>query len=341
MASGSLSFAVGYSYVNQFFDNEAKRSALQMVENIRMQFSSSVSDVDWMDPITRKIAEDKAQAMKEMIGYPDWYANKSALEVYYKGVSIGRSHFRNVVSLRTFLVHQILSKLRLPTDRTEWFISPDTVNAYYNHQTNSITFPAGILQPPFFSKGRPEALNYGSIGAMIGHEITHGFDDIGRHSDKYGNLAQWWSKSTTDTYLEKAQCFIHQYGMYRVPELDEMLHTEVMMNGVTTQGENMADNGGMRQAFLAYKKYVEHAGSDKRLPGLHQFSPEQLFFLGFATVWCESSTKESLLQEVLTDSHSPHRLRVQGTLANSQDFAHAWNCHTGSPMNPQDKCLIW
>ncbi|XP_033611166.1 neprilysin-4 isoform X1 [Cryptotermes secundus] len=341
VTTSSLSFAVGYSYVSRFFDNEAKKSALQMVENIRAQFSSSVSEVDWMDPVTRKVAQAKAQAMKELIGYPDWYANKSAIEAYYKGVSVGRSHLRNIVSLKTLMMHRVLSKLHLPTDRSEWYTSPDVVNAYYNPQTNSITFPAGILQLPFFSKGRPEALNYGSIGVVIGHEITHGFDDMGRQSDKYGNLAQWWSKSTIHTYLEKAQCFIEQYSMYRVPELDELLHTEVMMNGVTTQGENMADNGGMRQAFLAYKKYVEHNGPDLRLPGLHQFSPEQLFFLGFATVWCESATKESLLQEVLSDPHSPQRLRVQGTLANSQEFAHAWDCPVGSPMNPRDKCLIW
>ncbi|XP_069699097.1 neprilysin-1-like isoform X2 [Periplaneta americana] len=178
ITSSSLSFAVGYSYVSRFFDNEAKKRALQMVENIRSQFSSSINDVDWMDPDTRHVAQDKAEAMKELIGYPDWYANKSALEEYYKGVSVGRSHLRNVVSLKTLMVKRILSKLRLPTDRTEWNTSPDVVNAYYNPQTNSITFPAGILQPPFFHKGRPEALNYGSIGVVIGHEITHGFDDM-------------------------------------------------------------------------------------------------------------------------------------------------------------------
>jgi predicted metalloendopeptidase len=336
-----LKFAVGYSYVSRFFDNEAKKSALQMVENIRAQFSSSVSDVDWMDLATRKVARDKAEAMKELIGYPDWFANQSALEVYYSGVSVGRSNLRNVVTLKTFMMHRILSKLRVPTDRTEWLIGPDVVNAFYNPQINSITFTAGILQPPYFSKRRPEALNYGGIGVVIGHEITHGFDDMGRQSDKYGNLAQWWSRDTIDTYLEKAQCFIQQYGMYRVPELDELLHAEVMMNGVTTQGENMADNGGMRQAFLAYKKYVADNGPDQRLSGLQQFSPEQLFFLGFANVWCESTTRESLLQEILSDPHSPHRFRVKGTLANSEHFAHAWNCPVGSPMNPRNKCLIW
>ncbi|PSN30408.1 Neprilysin-11 [Blattella germanica] len=340
-ATSSLSFAVGYSYVSRFFDNKAKNSALQMVENIRTQFSDSIREVEWMDPDTQKVAQDKAEAMMELIGYPDWFSNKTAVEDYYNGISVGKSHIGNVVSLKSLKIQRMLSKLRLSTDRSEWNTSPDVVNAYYNPQTNSITFPAGILQPPFFSKRRPEALNYGSIGVVIGHEITHGFDDMGRMSDKYGNLAQWWSKATIDTYLKKAQCFIEQYGMYRVPELDDLLHIEVTMNGVTTQGENMADNGGMRQAFLAYKKFVEENGPDQRLPGLEQFTPEQLFFLGFATVWCESATKESLLHEVLTDPHSPQRLRVKGTLANSQEFAQVWNCPVGSPMNPKSKCMIW
>ncbi|KAJ9588255.1 hypothetical protein L9F63_018419, partial [Diploptera punctata] len=338
--TGSLSFAVGYSYLWKVeLRNVCK--ALTMVENIRNQFISSINDLEWMDVATQKVAQEKAEAMRELIGYPDWFSNMTALEEYYKGVKVGKNHLENVASLKTLKIRRMLSKLRLPTYRSEWNTSPDVVNAYYNPQTNSIIFPAGILQQPFFSKRRPEALNYGSVGVVIGHEITHGFDDMGRMSDKYGNLAQWWSEETIDTYLKKAHCFIEQYGMYRIPELDELLHIKVTMNGVTTQGENMADNGGLRQAFYAYRKFVEQNGPDKRLPGLEQFSPEQLFFLGFATVWCESATKESLLHEVLTDPHSPQRLRVKGTLANSREFAQVWNCPTGSAMNPEHKCQIW
>ncbi|KAK7793461.1 hypothetical protein R5R35_011644 [Gryllus longicercus] len=339
--SGSLSFAVGYKYVSHYFDFEAKKAAVEMVKNIRGAFISQVHAIDWMDEETKKVAVEKAEAMTELIGYPDWYANVTALEQYYKGTKVGKSHLANVVASKTQMVHRVLSKLRQPTDRTEWNTSPDVVNAYYNPQTNSIIFPAGILQSPFFNKGRIEALNYGSIGVVIGHEITHGFDDMGRQSDKYGNLAQWWSESTIETYLRKSQCFIDQYDHYRVPELDHLLKTEVTMNGVTTQGENIADNGGLRQAFLAYQQFIQNNGPEMRLPGMEEFSPEQLFFLGFATVWCESTTSESLLQEVLSDPHSPHKLRVLGTLANSEDFAKAFNCAPGSQMNPKIKCMIW
>ncbi|XP_046994653.1 neprilysin-4-like [Schistocerca americana] len=339
--SSSLNFAVGYEYVKQFFDDEAKKSALEMVTNIREAFKLQVREVDWMDKQTRKVASEKADAMTELIGYPDWFSNKTALEHFYTEVEIGPHHLLNVVRCKTIMVRRIMSKLRKPTDRTEWHTSPDVVNAYYNPQTNSIIFPAGILQQPFFSKGRIEALNYGSIGVVIGHEITHGFDDVGRQSDKYGNLAQWWTEATIQTYIKKSQCFMDQYDAYRVPELDDLLHTIVRMNGVTTLGENIADNGGLRQAYHAYRSYVERNGPEPRLPGLEQFTPDQLFFLGFATVWCESTTSESLLQEVLSDPHSPHKYRVRGTLANSEDFSRVWKCPQGSPMNPKDKCLLW
>nr|CAD7432901.1 unnamed protein product [Timema monikensis] len=285
-----------------------------------------------------------------------------------------------------------------------WECAPEVVNAFYqcsvdlyvfvldreSSNTNLpiqlvSVFPAAVLQPPFFKKGRLEALNYGSIGVVIGHEITHGFDDMGelcfenrksvsmqlvelyrslapyirdsatnrtcnivptaimwsRQTDKYGNLAQWWTSSTTDTYLKKAQCFIDQYNSYRVPELDSMVRREVKMNGVITQGENMADLGGLRQAYLAYKTLVRETGVEPRLPGLQEYSPEQLFFIGFGMVWCESTTKESLLQEVLSDPHSPHRLRVYGTLSNSPEFSQVWGCPSGSPMNPRHKCDLW
>ncbi|XP_071446773.1 neprilysin-1-like [Hetaerina americana] len=338
---GSLSFATGYQYVHQYFDVDAKNSADNMVEHIREAFKEEVGRLTWMDHETKEAARQKADAMTQFIGYPPWYSNITALEEHYKGLTVGKNHFKNVISVTTFLVRQMMKKLREPTDRNEWTTSPAVVNAFYNPQRNSITFPAGILQSPFFKKGRLQALNYGSIGVVIGHEITHGFDDMGRQSDLHGNLAQWWSESTIETYLKKAQCFIDQYGNYRVPELDSLLGSEVMSNGVITQGENIADNGGIRQAFLAYHRFVQKHGPEPRLAGLEAFTPEQLFYLGFAMVWCESSTPESLLQEVLSDPHSLHRLRVRGTLSNSEDFAKTFHCSSGSTMNPKEKCIIW
>ncbi|XP_063228374.1 neprilysin-4-like [Bacillus rossius redtenbacheri] len=341
VTSSSLNFAVGYMYVKRYFNNEAKMQALEMVENIRNAFAVEVSVVDWMDERTRRIAQEKAAFMEPLIGFPDWFNNSTAFQAYHSGVSIGKSHLQNIVNMEQFTMKKIFSKLHQTGDRNEWASGPSVVNAFYIPQTNSIMFPAAILQPPFFKHGRPQALNYGSIGVVIGHEITHGFDDMGRHTDKYGNLKDWWSDSTADTYQQKADCFVKQYSSYRVPELDSILHTNVTMNGVTTLGENMADLGGLRQAFRAYQQLVQDHGPELRLPKLEEFSPEQLFFIGFGMVWCEAYTKESLLQEVLSDPHSPHRMRVQGTLANSAEFSRVWNCPKNSAMNPQNKCLMW
>ncbi|KAL1138218.1 hypothetical protein AAG570_009909, partial [Ranatra chinensis] len=188
------------------------------------------------------------------------------------------------------------------------------------------------------------ALNYGGIGVVIAHEITHGFDDVGRQSDSLGNLAQWWSEATIETYLQKAQCFIDQYGAFRVPQLDKLLSMPVtvnyffQVNGVTTLGENIADNGGLHSALTAYRKYVNINGEEPRLPGLEQFTPDQLFYIAFATNWCESTTKESLLHEILNDPHSPHKFRVSGSLANSPDFAKTFHC---SPLKVKNVCKIW
>nr|CAD7407056.1 unnamed protein product [Timema cristinae] len=393
LTSTSLSFAVGYKYVSRHFDNRAKKSALQMLNNIREAFMRQVDRLEWMDTATRQVAQDKARLMTELVGYPDWFTNKTAFLEFHAGIRVGKNHLQNVVNLERLAMHQMLSKLHQPVERKDvdlyvFVLDRESSNTNLPIQLVSV-FPAAVLQPPFFKKGRLDlinmvchnvarfyrALNYGSIGVVIGHEITHGFDDMGRQTDKYGNLAQWWTSSTTDTYLKKAQCFIDQYNSYRVPELDSMVRREVKMNGVITQGENMADLGGLRQAYLAYKTLVRETGVEPRLPGLQEYSPEQLFFIGFGmvrntaggftshpspccegwyvtrqedsphtpapAVWCESTTKESLLQEVLSDPHSPHRLRVYGTLSNSPEFSQVWGCPSGSPMNPRHKCDLW
>ncbi|KAK9501818.1 hypothetical protein O3M35_012477 [Rhynocoris fuscipes] len=338
-ADGALNMAVGYIYVKKYFDNSAKQVAEEMAKNVKAVFTEQMDNLSWMDDATKKAAKIKVDKMSNLIGYPSWFSNNSALEQYYDGLTIGNSHFDNVKNARYFNALKMLHTLTKPTNRNEWPIGPGIVNAYYHAQTNSIIFPAGILQPPFFDKKRTEALNYGGIGVVIGHEITHGFDDVGRHSDAEGNLVQWWSEDTIKTYLEKAECFIEQYGSYRIPILDSTLLKKVTVNGVTTLGENIADNGGLHSAFHAYRKYVSLHGAEPRLPGLlERYSPEQLFFIAFATNWCESSTKESLLHEVLNDPHSPHKFRVEGTLANSEEFRKAFNC---PKIDGVEECTIW
>ncbi|KAG8222219.1 hypothetical protein J437_LFUL001417 [Ladona fulva] len=336
--SSYMGFATGHQYVKRHFNIDAKHSAEEMVGHIRDAFKSEVEKLTWMDRNTKDAAREKADAMTQFIGYPDWFHNGTALEDYYKGLAVGPSHFENVISLTSFLMKKNLKKLHRPINRNEWTTSPAVVNAFYNPQKNAINIPSKLkhLYP-----SNLRALNYGSIGVVIGHEITHGFDDMGRQSDLHGNLVQWWSESTLETYLKKAQCFIDQYGSYRVPELEDLLGTEAVANGVITQGENIADNGGIRQAFLAYKRFVQQHGPEPRLVGLEKYTPEQLFYLGFATVWCESSTKESMLQELLSDPHSLHRLRVRGSLSNMEEFSNVFHCKAGSTMNPPDKCRLW
>lgn len=336
--TSALGMAVGYSYVKAHFDHRAKRVAEEMTSRIKQVLSEEISHLKWMDSETRTAAKRKVNQMSQLIGFPTWITNYTALEHHYIGLNTSDSHWLNVLDSRRYSGRKMFQKLREPVDREEWPIPPAVVNAYYNPQGNSIIFPAGILQPPFFKKGRLEALNFGGIGVVVGHEITHGFDDVGRQSDGEGNLLQWWSEKTIEEYENIADCFISQYSRFRLPELDLDLLRPVTVNGAMTQGENMADNGGLRLALLAYRRFLAETGPEPLLPGLEHFTSEQLFFIAFATNWCESSTKESLLQEILSDPHSPHKFRVEGTLSNSAEFAAAFGCPLPSKTS---SCSIW
>ena len=213
-----------------------------------------------------------------------------------------------------------------------------------------IAFPAGILQPPLYHPGYPSSLNYGGIGVVIGHEVTHGFDDKGRQFDAHGNLKQWWRQEALDAFHNKSECMVDQYSSYVVPEVG------LRVNGINTQGENIADNGGIKQAFRAYNKWRSRqarsrqsswlwSGSESfdepRLPGLLNMSHEQLFFLNYAQIWCGDSRPEALVNTIRTGAHSPGRFRVIGTLSNSREFAKSYKCPKGSPMNPIHKCQVW
>ncbi|XP_065201148.1 neprilysin-4-like isoform X2 [Planococcus citri] len=340
--ANTLNFAVGYAYVKEYFDEETKIVAKEMVDNILEEFSHQLQNAKWMDEPTKLSALLKVKNMVLFVGYPDWYKNSSALYAFYDGLSVGPNHIENIEQVRTFLYKQALRKLRQKTDRHEWVAGPAIVNAFNDGNTNSIILPAGILQPPFFDTKRIMSMNYGSIGAVIGHEILHSFDDTGRLTDKYGNLAQWWSEDVIVTYENKTQCFIDQYSKFVVPIAASFNQTTIYsVNGMFTQGENIADNSGLRQAFFAYKKHARENGEEKPIQRIEQFTPEQLFFISYAMAWCESNTKESLMQEILNDPHSPHKIRVTGTLSNSPEFAATFKCSPNSPMNPQQKCIIW
>ncbi|CAL4099551.1 unnamed protein product, partial [Meganyctiphanes norvegica] len=341
-ANNLLGFALGTKYIDGYFSQQAKDEANEMVEDIRSAFEDILDVNEWMDEETKPKAVEKAEAISKFIAYPDWYGNNSALEHFYAGLD-GISeidHFNNEMVLRSWTSEGELDDFGNPTDRTQWWGPPTIVNAWYMPEFNSITFPAGILQPPFYRANSLQALNYGGIGQVIGHEITHGFDDQGRQNDKDGNAIPWWNNATLDAFKVKAQCIIDQYTNYKVPEIDEYI-PDAHLNGINTQGENIADNGGIREAYMAYQKYIERNGPEPRLPGLEQYSPEQLFFLSNANIWCGAITKEGLLNQVLTDPHSPSDFRVIGPMSNMEEFSQLWSCPAGSPMNRDNKCVVW
>jgi len=344
-AVNAFGFAAAHEYVKANFAEESKAQADAMVEDLRAAFKELVSESEWMDAATQERAAKKADQMLQLIGYPDWLTDPSKVDEYYLTApeTSEQDHFLNMVSTGHWAAIQDLKTLREIPNRDIWLMHPAIVNAWYSPNHNTITFPAGILQAPFFKGGWPRYLNYGAMGMVIGHEITHGFDDQGRQYDGTGSLSPWWSDETIAAFAGKAQCFIDQYGNYTVPELIPILGEEdAHLNGELTQGENIADNGGIHESFRAYQRSIESLGAEPALPGLTQFTPEQMFFISNAQVWCEIKTPEALLGQVLGDPHSPGRFRVIGPLGNSEDFQAAYGCPVDSAMNRGDeKCLLW
>ncbi|KAK9888869.1 hypothetical protein WA026_001089 [Henosepilachna vigintioctopunctata] len=337
IASGSLSTAAGALYVRKYFNENARQNALEMVRDIRAEFESILRNVDWMDDETKKNAINKAKSMATHIAYPDELLDDHKLEEFYDNLELDEHNYmRSILNLTLFGTQFSFKRLRQPVNKSDWITHgrPAVVNAYYSSIENSIQFPAGILQGVFFNADRPRYMNYGAIGFVIGHEITHGFDDQGRQFDKDGNLVDWWAPSTQKAFVEKAQCIIDQYGNFSVPEVK--LH----LNGINTQGENIADNGGIKESYLAYDSWTKKYGKEKRLPGL-EYTPQQMFWISAGNIWCSKYRPESLKLRVLTGYHSPGTFRVNGPLSNLDYFANDFGCPLGSKMNPRKKCKVW
>ncbi|XKL65520.1 hypothetical protein PGB90_008940 [Kerria lacca] len=330
-----LGMAVGALFIRENFSTESKESAIEMIQNIREAFHELLDENKWMDDETKQLAKEKANAINERIGYPDILTKSSELEIEYQKLNVSQNHFfLNLFNLLSFECMQNMEKLRKPVDKDRWTTEPAIVNAFYNPNKNDIVFPAGILQPFFYSEYFPKSVNYGGIGVVIGHEMTHGFDDKGRQFDKNGNMKEWWNNVTISCFKKQIQCIIDQYSSYKIEEIG------MNLNGLITQGENIADNGGLKQAFRAYQKYVKRYGEEPLLPGLN-LTHEQLFFLNYAQIWCGSMRPEDALSKIRSSSHSPGRIRVIGPLSNSYDFAKAFQCKSGSKMNPKQKCVVW
>jgi predicted metalloendopeptidase len=310
--------ALGKLYVADYFPPEAKARALELINNLKEALSDRIKTLEWMDEPTKQEALKKLAAFQVKIGYPDKWRDYSLLK-------IDRGPFiLNALRAENFEVNRDLKKIGKPVDRTEWGMTPPTVNAYYNPVMNEIVFPAGILQPPFFNAKADDAVNYGGIGAVIGHEMTHGFDDQGRQYDATGNLRDWWSPESAAKFKERSQAVVKQYSEY---EPLSGLH----VNGELTQGENIADIGGVKLAYAALQKALDkNPGSrDKKIDG---FTPEQRFFLSFATIWKTKQRDEDLKLRLNTDPHSPAQYRVNGPLSDLSEFQKTFNIPDGSPM---------
>ncbi|MBX6325640.1 MAG: M13 family metallopeptidase [Chthoniobacterales bacterium] len=325
----ALGEALGKLYVAEYFPPEAKARALEMINNLKEALADRIKNLGWMDEPTKQEALKKLAAMNVKIGYPDKWRDYSALQID-RG-----PYVLNAMRAANFEVNRELKKIGKPVDRTEWEMTPPTVNAYYNPQMNEIVFPAGILQPPFFDPKADDAVNYGGMGAVIGHEMTHGFDDQGRQFDAAGNLRDWWTKHSAEEYDKRRKAVVEQYSQYEpLPGAH--------INGELTQGENIADIGGLKLAYAALQKALDK-NPQARNQKIDGFTPEQRFFLGWAQAWRTNQRDDDLRLRLVTDPHSPPHYRCNGPLANMPEFQKAFNIPDGSPMvRPPDKRVnIW
>jgi putative endopeptidase len=323
----SMGEALGQPYVDATFGTEGKRRMLQMVDALEKALNQDITTLPWMTEETKKQALVKLAAIRNKIGYPDHWRDYSKLTIA-RGDLLG-----NIFRSSEFESHRQLQKIGKPVDKLEWGMTPPTVNAYYNGSHNEIVFPAGILQPPFFDVTLDDAVNFGGIGLVIGHELTHGFDDEGRKYDPKGNLRDWWTEKDAQEFEKRAGCMDKEYsGFVAVDDLH--------LNGKLTLGENTADNGGARIALMALHSLMAQTkqDADKKIDG---YTPDQRYFLGFARVWCQNSTPEVLRLGVRTDPHSPGRWRVNGVVVNMPEFQKAFGCKPGQPMAPENACRVW
>ncbi|MCW8471088.1 M13 family metallopeptidase [Fluoribacter gormanii] len=322
--NGALGFAIGKMYVERYFSPEDKKQALDILKNIRAVLQEDISTLPWMTPATREAALKKLSMMEERVGYPSKWRD-------YSKLLINRGPYvLNVIRANEFLTNRDLNKIGKPIDRTEWVMTPQTINAYYDPSMNNLNIPAGILQSPFFDPNAPAALNYGAIGFVMGHEMTHGFDDQGAQFDGHGNLKNWWTPSDLEKFKTATQCIVNQFSQYVV---DENLHVQ----GKLVVGEAAADLGGITLAYRAFK----HSDAYKNAPTIGGLTPDQQFFIATAHVWAMNIRPQQLRNQVTTDPHPPAQYRVNGSLANIPQFQEAFHIPNDSPMVNKNRCVIW
>jgi endothelin-converting enzyme/putative endopeptidase len=327
---GNLGEALGQVYVERAFPSSSKQRVLQLVQDLQTVLSKDIDAAEWMTPETKKRAQEKLRATLNKIGYPDKWRD-------YSSVSIGRaSYLLDRQHTTAFEYQRWVNKIGTPLDRTEWGMTPPTINAYEDPQSNTVNFPAGILQPPFFDPQQDDVVNYGAVGAVIGHEIIHGFDDQGRKFDAQGNLRDWWKESDAKAYDLRGKCISDQYTQ-EIPEAGP----GVKQDGRLTQGEDTADNGGLHLALLALQTALAREGKSLSDKGPGGFTTLQRFFLSYAFSWCEQYRPELIRTLVLTNPHSYSKYRINNVVSNMPEFKQAFGCQEGQKMVRQDFCRIW
>jgi endothelin-converting enzyme/putative endopeptidase len=333
-----LGEALGQEFVNRAFSPELKQKTLALTRQIEHAMEVDLDQLAWMCPATKQKALEKLHAVVNKIGYPDRWRD-------YSSVEINRNDFLgNALRANRFEAKRQLAKIGQALDRGEWMMPPPTVNAYYDPQMNDINFPAGVLQPPLYDPKMDDAPNYGDTGGTIGHELTHGFDDEGRQFDAKGNLRDWWTDQDAKNFDQRAQCIVDQYAQYPVVD-------DIKINSKLTEGEDIADLGGLILAWMAWKEQSQnqhlHAiAPEQGAPGIPQenrdgFTPDQRFFIGYAQWACENNRSENLRVSAITDPHSPGKYRVNGVVANMPEFEIAFACRAGQPMAPKQRCRVW
>lgn len=324
LVDGQLGEALGKEFTDRAFSPELKDKTNHMTQQIEQSMQEDINTLTWMSPETKKQALNKLHSIVNKIGYPDKWRD-------YSTVDIKPDDFLgNVQRATQFEAKRDLNKIGKPLDRAEWGMSPPTVNAGYNPQLNDITFPAGVLQPPLYDPKMDDAPNYGNTGGTIGHELTHGFDDEGRQFDAQGNLKDWWTKEDAKNFTDRAQCVVDQYAQYVVVD-------DVKINSKLTEGEDVADLGGLILAWVAWKGQTK----DMKLESRDGLSPEQRFFVGYAQWACENDRPENLRVSAVTDPHSPGKYRVNGLVVNMPEFEKAFSCKAGQPMVKENRCRVW
>ncbi|XP_011689427.1 PREDICTED: neprilysin-1-like [Wasmannia auropunctata] len=332
-----MSNMLAYEYVRNHFSDNITTIASDMMDDIQKEVEYQIKESDWMDEETKDFVLAKLVDMGKFIGYPDWYRNDTIVKRYFQGLILGNSFYENTMSYQRYSKWKGLRKLLKEDEEDDMMtMSPLMVNAFFSPWDNSVAFSAADFQSPLFAFDRPQAINYGIVGTIMGHEVNHGFDDSGHLYDNHGEIVEWLS-AMADAYGKKAECFVEQFNNYPI---DKESNYKIKDYGNQTAGENIADTMGLEAAFRAYQRRERQCGKPNTvLPDLEDVTNDQLYFLSFANLWCEMDT--DIIKSAKHDVHSPGRLRVIGSVSNSQDFAKAFNCPVGSAMNPKRKCNIW